>query len=572
MWHMSTQEADSSLSHEHPADRLRPVPTRRRRRRANAPYGILALVITAAFGLAACGSGSVASTTAAATSGGSLTVGVDGTQVSINPAVAATAVTGVIDRNIFDSLVAQTAPGTFSPWLATSWAISDGGLVYTFTLRKGVTFQDGSPFNAEAVKANLDYVVNPATKSAYASSLIAPYESSTVINDHTIEIKLKQPFAPFLQALSTPYLGIQSPAELTASSSAYKPVGTGPFSFVSWTQNQSVVLKKSPKYASSPAGAAHTGPAYLDTLTFDFVSEDATRYGELTSGQVQGITDVPANDIESLQSQSGIHVLTQVTAGLNYDLYFNVKSGPLTSILIRQALSASINVPSLVKSVYFGVYPAVTNPIASSTADYDAAASGDLTGYNPTLAKKLLAEAGYTKKDAAGYLTKGGKELDVNWPYWAAGNKQSRNVLAEGIQAEAKAVGINLEHPTVDSGTYVNDLINGTYDVADVSFARPTPDVLRFAFESKSTYAHGGGNVALVNSSQIDAWANEAAATTSASVAEADYYDIQSQVLKEAYVLPLYNPVQIDAFSTSVKGIGYDEQNYPTFYDASLAS
>jgi peptide/nickel transport system substrate-binding protein len=534
------------------------------------------MVTVTVIGLAACGSGSVTSA-AAATSGGSLTLGVDGTQVSINPAVAATAVTGLIDRDIFDSLVAQTGPDKFSPWLAASWTTSDGGRVYTFDLRKGVTFQDGAPFNAEAVKENLDYVVNPATKSAYASSLIAPYESSTVISDYTIEIKLKQAFAPFLQALSTPYLGIQSPSELTAATASYKPVGTGPFTFASWTPNQSVVLKRNPEYTSPPAGPVHAGPvhagpAYLDTLTFDFVSEDATRYGELTSGQVQGITDVPANDVESLDSQSGIRVLTQITAGLNYDLYFNVHSGPLTNALIRQALSASINVQSLVKSVYFGVYPAVTNPIASNTADYDSAAQDDLTAYSPALAAKLLAEAGYTKKDSAGYLTKDGKELDINWPYWAAGNKQDRNVLAEGIQAEAKAVGINLEHPTVDTGTYVNDLINGTYDIADVSFARPTPDVLRFAFESGSTYAHGGGNVALVDSGQIDAWANGAAATTSAAVAESDYYDVQAAVLKDAYVLPLYNPVQIDAFSSTVKGIGYDQQSYPEFYDASLAS
>jgi peptide/nickel transport system substrate-binding protein len=563
------KELDSSLSHERPADRVRPVRLRRLRHRANAPYGILAMIAAMAIGLAACSSGSVRSTAA---SGGSLTFGVDGTQVSINPAVAATAVTGLIDRNIFDSLVVQTGPDKFGPWLATKWTISDGGRVYTFQLRKGVIFQDGAPFNAEAVKENLDYVVNPTTKSAYASSLIAPYENSTVINDYTIEVKLKQAFEPFLQALSTPYLGIQSPSELTAPASSYEPVGTGPFSFVSWTPNQSVVLKRNPRYTSPPAGAAHTGPAHLDTLTFDFVSEDATRYGELTSGQVQGITDVPANDVKSLKNQNDIHVLTQITAGLNYDLYFNVRSGPLTNVLIRRALSASLNVPSLVKSVYFGVYPAVTNPIAPSTADYDSAAQDELTKYNPTLAKKLLAEAGYTKKDSAGYLTKDGKQLDIVWPYWAAGNKQDRNVLAEGIQAEANAVGIDLEHPTVDTGTYVNDLINGTYDVADVSFARPTPDVLRFAFESSSTYAHGGGNVALVNSQQINAWANGAAATTNGAVAERDYYDIQSQVLKEAYVLPLYNPVQIDAFSSSVKGIGYDEQAYPTFYDAWLAS
>jgi peptide/nickel transport system substrate-binding protein len=556
-------------------EELNPTQTRRRLGgHRGAPFLSRIAVTAVASGIAlAVAFGVEGGASAAATvSGGSLTFAVDGAQASMNPAVAATAVTGLIDRNIFDSLVAQTGPDKFGPWLATKWTISKSGLVYTFDLRKGVTFQDGAPFNAAAVQANLNYVVNPTTKSAYASSLIAPYQSSTVVNDYTIRITLKQAFAPFLQALATPYLGIQSPAQLTAPVTSYQPVGTGPFSYVSWTPNQSVVLKANPSYNSPPAGASHTGPAYLSTLTFDFVAEDATRDGELTSGQVDGITDVPANDVKSLQSQSGIRVLTQTTAGLNYDLYFNQRAGILSNVLIRRALSASINVTALVKSVYFGVYPAVFNPMASSTADYDPAAQDELAKYDPAEAKKLLAQAGWKKKDSAGYLTKDGKQLDISWPYWAIGNKQDRNVLAEGIQAEAKTVGIDVEHPTVDSGTYLNDLLNGTYDIADVSFARPTPDVLRFAFESNSTYAHGGGNVAFVDSSQINSWANQAAATTNAAVAKSDYADIQSNVLKQAYVLPIYNPIQIDAFSDEVKGVSYDEQTYPTFYDASIGS
>ncbi|TYB42642.1 ABC transporter substrate-binding protein, partial [Microbispora tritici] len=184
--------------------------------------------------------------------GGTLTYALAGTQVSLDPAVAATAVTGLIDRNIFDSLVVQTGPATFGPWLATKWAVSGDGRTYTFTLRDGVTFHDGTPFTAEAVKATLDHVVDPATKSAYAASLIAPYEKSRVVDDHVVEVTLKRPFTPFLQALSVPYLGIQSPAALAKPVADYRPVGTGPFSYVSWEKDKRVTLSKNAAYASPP--------------------------------------------------------------------------------------------------------------------------------------------------------------------------------------------------------------------------------------------------------------------------------------------------------------------------------
>lgn len=513
-----------------------------------------------------------ATTTSRPVSGGTLTYAIDGTQTTLDPGVSVSAVTGLIDRNIFDSLVVQTGPDTFGPWLATRWTISPDGKTYTFYLRSGVKFQDGTPLTAGAVKATLDHIANPASKSAYAISLLGPYAGSTVVNDLTVQVHLSSAFSPFLQAVSTPYLGIQSPTELAKPASDYIPVGTGPFKFAGWPQHQDVDLVRYDDYTSPPASTAHTGNAYLRGLDFDIVSEDATRYGALTSGQASGIDDVPPIDVKSLSGTPGFYLQSESLPGLNYLLFFNGTRGPLANVLVRRALSAAIDVPELVKGVYFGEYQVAYGLLSPDTADYSAAASGALSGFNMAEAGRLLDEAGWKKFDAAGFREKDGQQLNLVWPYAAALNKQQRDILAEGIQADAKKVGINIERPAIDVGTLVSDFLDNDFDIEDAAFARPSPDGLRFAFDSTQTYAKGGANVVGLDSAQVDGWLATATSTTNAAVAAADYAEVQKYVLASAYVLPLYTPVTISGYSAAVHGISYDAQAFPRFYDAWLSS
>jgi peptide/nickel transport system substrate-binding protein len=553
----------------------------RRRRRCRGYVGLIAAATALSVGLVGCGSsgqsagaGTGASSHAGGTpvSGGTLTYAIDGAQLTLDPGVSQSAVTGLIDRNIFDSLVVQTGPDSFGPWLAKRWTVSPDGKTYTFYLRAGVKFQDGSPFNAAAVKTTLDHVVNPATKSAYAAALIAPYAGATVVNGLTVQIHLSKPFSPFLQALSTPYLGIQSPKALAKPVADYVPVGTGPFEFVAWPQRQNVELARNPSYTSPPANATHTGGAYVSKLDFDIVQEDATRYGALTSGQVSGIGDVPAIDVKTLKGTSGFYVQTDNVPGLNYMLFFNGASGPLSNVLVRRALSAAIDVKQLVRSIYSGEFDPATGVLSPSTGDYSAAAASSQAGYDPAKAEQLLDQAGWSKTDAAGYREKDGQQLTVVWPYPVALNKQNRDVLADGIVADAKKVGIDITRPTVDLGTLVTELA-GTkgWSIADAAFARPSPDGLRFAFASDQTYAKGGANVVGLDSPQVDGWLAQATATTNRAVANSAYAKVQAYVLANAYVLPLYTPNLISGYSSKVHGIGYDAQANPIFYNAWLS-
>lgn len=536
-----------------------------------------ALVFSIVMIAAACTSQNPTSTAntedaSAPVSGGTLNYAITYPIGSLDPAVSDLDDVAIIDRNVFDSLVVQTGADSFGPWLATRWTVSPDGKTYTFDLRSGVRFQDGTPFNAAAVKATLAHVVAPATKSQLASSLIAPYSGATVINDYTIQVHLSAPDTSFLQALATPFLGIQSPAELAKPPSQYEPVGTGAYSFAAWNVGKNVILQRTAHYTSPPSNATHTGAAYLSKLVFDYIPEDATRYGALISGQVQGIEEVPPIDIKSLGSATGFRIQTALVPGLNYNIYLNSTSGPLTDPLVRTALAESLNMPGLVKSIYLGYYQTASGALAAPTPYYDKSATGLVASFDPANAEKLLDEAGWSHLDSAGYRTKDGQQLNVLWPYLALKNKEERDVVAEGVQAEAKDVGINIERPTLDTGVYLADLAAGKMDMFDYAEERDSADVLSWAFDGSEILSVGGGNVFRVNSAQLNAWLIQATETTSQVVAAQDYANVQRYILENHLVIPVYTPEYTLGETTSLHGVTFDTQADPLFYGAWLSS
>ncbi|MFD1052539.1 ABC transporter substrate-binding protein, partial [Kibdelosporangium lantanae] len=170
-----------------------------------------------------------------------------------------TELSALLSRPIVDSLVARDAKGTIAPWLATSWTVSDDQKTYTFKLRDDVKFTNGDTFDATAVKKNLDHVVDPATKSLLAAQSIVSYESSRVVDPHTVEVRLKQPASSFLPALSAPYLGIEAPSTLADNGGLCKKiVGTGPFvSDTGYVSQRGIDYTRNNAYNSPPPGTAH---------------------------------------------------------------------------------------------------------------------------------------------------------------------------------------------------------------------------------------------------------------------------------------------------------------------------
>ncbi|QMU77011.1 ABC transporter substrate-binding protein [Streptacidiphilus sp. PB12-B1b] len=541
---------------------------------------LLAVSTTAALMLTACSS---TGTTAAATGsgsgtpvhGGTLTYAVDTEPVSFDIQVNQQDITGAIDRNIVDSLVYQDDKGGFHPWLASSWTVSKDLRTYTFHLRSGVTFTDGTPFDAAAVKTNFDRIVAPATKSQYAASLLGPYAGTKVIDKDTVQVSFTRSYAPFLQAASTPQLGFYSPAAIAAHGSqlgAGGPVdvGTGPFEFAGYTKGQSAVLTRNPNYRWAPATDVNQGPAYLDKLVFRFLPQDSTRVGALQSNQIQVAAAVPPVDVKSLKADSGLQVLTKTAPGAVYSLMLNASIAPFDDERVRQAVQHGINVGTDVQSVYFGLYPRAWSPISPATPDYDSALQNSWQ-YDPALADKLLDQAGWTTRNAAGYRTKDGKQLTIEWPLMPQQYiREQRDILGQAIQADLKKIGIAVDRPRLDIGTYITKVYGGQEDIADYSWSGADPDVLRLYFNSSSQPAKGGENATFYKDPQLDTWTSQGEATLDPGVRSQVYAQVQQRVTDLALDIPLYVETTIDAASSSVHGLTFDPNTWLVFHDTWL--
>ncbi len=518
-------------------------------------------------GTAGCGGGSSEASSSGGTprSGGTLTYGSVQQPSCLDPGFAPDTATGMIDRNIFDSLVSIGANGAAQPWLATSWTVSPDGRSYTFQLRPGVTFQDGTPFTADAVKATLDHVVDPKTKSLNAAALLSAYQSATPLGADSVRVDLKQPDAAFLEALGTSNLGIQSLASLAAGPCQH-PVGTGPFSFVSWTPNKDLSLKRNAAYQWSPPGTAHSGPAYLDGIQYQFVSDDAARYGALTSGQLDVIENFPAADVKALKAAGTAQFFKTNSPGQVYGLRLNTSSGPFADEKVRLAFARSLDVNGLVDSVYFGQYERAWSPLTPATHGYDATLENSWP-QDVAQANSLLDQAGWTGHDAQGYRTKDGKRLTVYWRTGAQLDRDQRGTLAQGIQADAKKTGFDLQYVTEDTGTFAKNIMSGNLDIWGGSNQRAEPDVLRTSFASYETLLKGGGNIFGLKDATLDGWLDEADATSDWAVRAKDYASAQGYVVQHGLEVPILVPANLLGAGKKVHGLTFGTSSSLRFYD-----
>lgn len=548
------------------------------RRRHSRFLAVAAAFGAAALALAACGggSGSSSSSTAVAAgtprSGGTLTFAVNTEPDCLDPHVSPADITSVIQRNVFDSLVSQRANGTFAPWLASSWTVSPDARTFTFTLRSGVRFTDGTPFDAAAVKTSFDHITAKSTKSQYAVSLLGSYTGTQVVNPTTARVSFAKPYAAFLGAAATTYLGIESPKQITEHpdqlcAGGPSSVGTGAFVFSKYVRGQSATFTRNPNYTSPPGAAAHQGPAHLSTLVLRFLPEDSARVASLRNGEVDAADAVPPADVSSLSGDDGISLLKVVPQNANYSLYFNTARAPLSDERARKAVVAAINLDQIVASVYFGQYQRAYSNLSPKNVAYDPKLAGRKT-YDPATAGRLLDELGYTGRDSAGYRTKDGKRLTLEWPYVGAFDREQRLIVSQAVQADLKKVGIDVHLFSMASGAYTTRRNAGGYDLIAFSWGKSDPDLLRQLYASDQAFTAGGVNGSGLRNPQVDAALAAGAATTDSAKRRAAYATVQEYAINHAYTLPVYVFTRTVGARTRAHGISFDPDAFPLFHDA----
>lgn len=496
--------------------------------------------------------------------GGELTYALATSPDSLDPGKSGFAVSHRVFRNIFDSLVSELPDGTFKPWLAESWTKSADGKSYTFKLRHNIKFHDGTPFNAAAVKATLDHT---QTLTGQARTLIGPYESAEVISEDTIKVNLTEPFEPLLSGLSSAFLGISSPKALQQYGEQYgkHPVGTGPFKFVSWSENDQIVLEKSPEYNWGPPIADNKGASHLDKLTFKIVPEEATRIGSVQSGQVLAAETVPPQNILTLKNDPNIKLDQAVTNGTPYTLYFNTSNAPWSDPKLRDAVRTAVDVDTIVKTLYLGTYQRAWSVLTPGILGYDASLENSVKA-DAAKANQLLDELGWTK-GADGIREKDGKKLTLRY-LESSPNREKRNDIAAIVQQQLKQVGVDVKL-TITKDT-VTPLTQGEYDLFGNSQVKADPDILRNLFRSDRVYGKGGTNFVKLNDPEIDKLLNQGYQETDPQKRKAAYAQIQQYVIKNALALPIYLFPYTVAHSSSVEGLKFDLLGYPQFYDVTI--
>ncbi len=507
-----------------------------------------------------------ASDTAKPVDGGTLNVGLATDASIIDPSITGSSVTALITRNIVDSLVGQAEDNKFTPWLAESWDINGDNTVYTFHLRQGVTFSDGTPLDAAAVKYNFDRILDPKTTSSYAKSLLGPIDKIEAPDSRTVVIRYRQSFAPLLQGLSLPYLGIQSSAYLQKTQSTTNTViGSGPYVLDNFTKGSGSKLSRRADYNWGPGYAAHKGAAHFDQIVFKYLPEASVRLGALASGQLQAIDAVPPANYRSVQGNGKLQVVTRENPGVNSAYFLNTSKGPFQDVKVRQAFQSAVNGPAAVKAAFFGTLKPADNILGPSTLYYDKDIPRSW-GFDLGKANRLLDEAGWSQKDADGVRKKDGNRLTLHYVYDSTSLAATEVTLAQAVQYQVRQAGFDLQLDPVDAGGWTARTNANDYDLVSFFYVRAEPDILRTVFHS--AYIPPSGQ----NASRVKSLDEKLTKAVGASDAERKklYAEIQKEVIDQAYAVPLFVAAYQLGASKDLHGISWATNAKPNFYDAWL--
>ncbi|MFC9683078.1 ABC transporter substrate-binding protein [Streptomyces sp. NPDC056948] len=524
----------------------------------------------------ACGTGeAVTSVTARPAPGGTLTYATDREPTCLDPHVAGDMPQAYVAQQVLDSLVALDDKGRAQPWLATSWDIAKDGRTYTFHLRRDVRFTDGTRFDAAAVKANFDHMVDPDTQSGTAGGYLAPYQRTDVVDEFTARVHLDRPYSPFLNMLAQAFLGIQSPKALARSKEANcaAPVGTGPFIVRKWNRQSDVVLVRNPRYNSPPPYARHSGPAYADKVIWRFIPEPATRFAAVQSGQVDVIDALPPEDQRTAEHDDRLKVVVRDRPGNPTNLALNTSRVPFDDVRVRKAFLYSADVADGLKSVFFGQYQRAGGPLSYVTPHYSDAYE-NAWPYDPEKANSLLDQAGWRKRDSDGYRVKNGVRLTAE-VLLKSDITPNQLALLEQIQATAKDVGFQLKLLRLDAASVNSRYQAGKYDLRDGYWNTNTPDVLHTVFGSEYAVKNGiHSNATYAKDPALDKLFRAAQATTDPDEQQKLYGAAQRLISAGAYQLTLYpQTTRLAAHNGSVRGAALEPAlSLPYLYDAWVSS
>ena len=452
----------------------------------------------------------------------------------LDPALVDDGESSKIMCQIYEGLLKYDADSTeVLPSLAKKWEISEDGLEYIFYLEEGVKFHDGTDFNADAVKYNIDrQTVNKTEDMAYAGFVYEYVDSVEVVDEYTVKIILSEKCTPFLNniamSMSAP---IVSPTALKENNNNVNecPVGTGPYKFVRWDKEESVVLVRNDEYRGTVAKTKN--------VIFKTIADASAKVVALTNGEVDIIDGIDANVVDQITSAG--YTLNQ-TEGMNIN-YMAYNTEVLTDVEVRKALSQAINVEELVQSLYQGYSTSATSILPTFMAGY----SDDVTQvtYDVDAAKATLKAKGITSVHMITYTNA------RNY------NTATGQTLAEAIQGYFAKVGVTATIEQYDWTTYKEKVSAGDYDICFYGWIGDNGDADNFlnllASEDPTM------NCARYNNEEFNSLLAEAISIENGEERNAIYAQIEQLVSDQAVWLPISHAQLLSGQNPAVKDFSY---------------
>ena len=442
---------------------------------------------------------------------------------SLDPATVTAVNDFRILMNIYDGLVRyKDGALEVEPALAESWEISADGKTYTFNLRSGVKFHDGTAVDADAVKFNFDRMLDEDhpfhdTGPFPLSFFFSAIDGVEAVNENTVRFTLNAPYAPFLSNLAYPTGLIASPAAIKKHGSDFgrNPVGTGAFKFDSWKSNEAVVVSRHDAHWDGKAGT--------EAVVFRPITDGNTRVAEMLSGGIDMMVEVPptalskfsGNDF-SIAEQAGPHV---------WFLILNAKEGPFANKLVRQAANYAINKKAIVENVLEGTAAIAAGPTPPAFA-WAYNDSLQPYPYDPAKARTLLKEAGVSNAKLTFYVTQGGSGM------------LDPVAMGTAIQADLAAVGFDVEIKTFEWNAFlgeVNPGLEGKADMAEMAWMTNDPDTLPYlALRTAAWPEQGGFNSGYYSNPKVDELLEAARSSTDQAQRARLYKEMQTIVQDDA--------------------------------------
>jgi len=482
-------------------------------------------------------------------SGGTLVFGKGGDAVALDPITVTDGESLNVTRQIFDTLVKYGEQDTsIQPSLATEWTISEDGLTYTFKLREGVKFHDGTDFNADAVVYNFERWMNgTADQFPYYNSMFGGFKGDEghvikevkAIDPYTVEFTLNRPQAPFLANIAMKPFGIASPAAIEKYGDKFgeNPVGTGPFKFVSWSRNDKIVLEKNEDFWLE-------GYPKVDQVIYQVIPDNSSRLNALVTGEIDIADGLNPSDLQQIEANKDLQVFKRPSMNVGYLGLTQQKdpNHPLNNKLVRQALNHAVDKQGIIDALFNGLAVPAKNPMPPSIQGY-------YDGIEPypfdlEKAKALLAEAGYPN----------GFEMEL-WampvarPYMPDGRK-----VAEAIQATFAEIGVKTKIVSFEWATYLDKASKGEAEAFLLGWTGDNGDADNFLYALLDKDSIGSNNYTYYANDELHEILVQAQSTPDQATRNELYKKAQEIIHEDAPWVPLVHSTPLLAGKANISG------------------